>query len=149
MTENPLTGLESALRGELITREDMEAFDAARFRGWNHDLNTRTNPLGFVVASGVRDIVMTLNYCRSNNIPITVRGKGAHSPYGMANDAVVIDTMKMTAVRVDAEGTVNLTCAERDLGRIDGRFLNHSGTRHLRPNEEGALSQYPVVGWPQ
>ena len=46
-------------------------------------------------------------------------------------------------------GTVNLTCAERDLGRIDGRFLNHSGTRHLRPNEEGALSQYPVVGWPQ
>ena len=103
MDENRLADLASRLRGELITRADKEAFDAARFRGWNHDLSTRTNPLGFVVASGVRDIVTTVNFCRAEAMPITVRGKGAHSPYGMANDAVVIDTRKMTAVRVDPE----------------------------------------------
>jgi len=34
------------------------------------------------------------------------------------------------------------------LGRISGWFLDQSGTRDLRPNKEGALSQYPVVGWP-
>jgi hypothetical protein len=126
MAENALTGLESALRGELITRENMEAFNAARFRGWNHDLNTRTNPLGFVVASGVRDIVTTLNYCRSNNIPITVRGKGAHSPYGMANDAVVIDTMKMTAVRVDAEKKLAFVQAGADGGDVDHETALHN-----------------------
>jgi hypothetical protein len=103
MADNPLAGLKASLRGELITRDDGHAFTAARFRGWNRDLNARVNPLGFVVVSGVRDIVTTVNYCRSNNIPIAVRGKGAHSPYGMANDAVVIDLMKMTAVRVDPE----------------------------------------------
>ncbi len=126
MAENALTGLESALRGELITRENMEAFNAARFRGWNHDLNTRTNPLGFVIASGVRDIVTTLNYCRSNNIPITVRGKGAHSPYGMANDAVVIDTMKMTAVRVDAEKKLAFVQAGADGGDVDHETALHN-----------------------
>ena len=46
-------------------------------------------------------------------------------------------------------GTVNLASAERDLGRIRGLFLDQSGARQLRPNKEGALPQYPVVGWPQ
>jgi FAD/FMN-containing dehydrogenase len=103
MTDNALADLKAALRGELITRADEQAFNAARFRGWNRDLNTRANPLGFVIASGVRDVVTAVNYFRSNNTPITVRGKGSHSPYGMANDAVVIDLMKMTAVRVDPD----------------------------------------------
>jgi len=68
MADNPLAGLKASLRGELITRDDNDAFTAARFRGWNRDLNARANPLGFVVVSGVRDIVTTVNYCRSNSI---------------------------------------------------------------------------------
>ena len=103
MADNPLAGLKASLRGQLITRDDEAAFTAARFRGWNRDLNVRANPLGFAVVSGVRDIVTTVDYCRSNNIPIAVRGKGTHSPYGMANDAIVIDLLRMTAVRVDPE----------------------------------------------
>ena len=103
MTDNVLTDLKTTLRGDFITRADDEAFTAARSRGWNRDLNIHANPLGFVIASGVRDVATTVNYCRSNNIPITVRGKGADSPYGMADDAVVIDLMMMTAVRVDPE----------------------------------------------
>ena len=51
MTDNPLSGLQGALRGELITRNNEEAFASARFRGWNRDLSRRSNPLGFVVAS--------------------------------------------------------------------------------------------------
>jgi hypothetical protein len=103
MTNDPLSGLQGALRGRLITRNDEEAFVSARFRGWNHDLNRRSDPLAFVVASGVDDIVTTVNYCRENGLKLTVRSKGAHSPYGMADDAVVIDLMNMTAVRVDPD----------------------------------------------
>ena len=32
MTDNPLSGLQGALRGELITRNNEEAFASARFR---------------------------------------------------------------------------------------------------------------------
>jgi FAD/FMN-containing dehydrogenase len=126
MADNPLAGLKASLRGELITRDDKDAFSAARFRGWNRDLNARANPLGFVVVSGVRDIVTTVNYCRSNGIPIAVRGKGTHSPYGMANDAVVIDLMRMTAVRVDPDKKLAFVQAGADGGDVDHETALHS-----------------------
>ena len=126
MSENPLAGLEGVLRGQLITRDSKEAFEAARFRGWNHDLNVRANPLGFVIVSGVRDIATTVRFCRSNRIPIAVRGKGAHSPYGMANDAVVIDLMKMTAVRVDPENKLVYIQAGADGGDVDHETALHN-----------------------
>jgi FAD/FMN-containing dehydrogenase len=122
---NPLADLEGSVRGQLITRDDNDAFAAARFRGWNRDLNVRANPLGFVVVSGVRDIVTTVNYCRSNNIPIAVRGKGAHSPYGMANDAVVIDLKNMTAIRVDPERKLAYIQAGADGGDVDHEVALH------------------------
>jgi len=125
MTNNPLSNLKPALRGSLITRDDEEAFSVARFRGWNHDLNTRAKPLGFVIASGVRDIVTTLNYCRENRLPITVRGKGAHSPYGMATDSVVIDLQRMTAVRVDPVKKLAYVQAGADGGDVDHETALH------------------------
>ena len=126
MKNNPLSNLKPALRGTVITRDDEEAFSVARFRGWNHDLNTRANPLGFVIASGVRDVVTTLNYCRENRLPITVRGKGAHSPYGMATDAVVIDLQRMTAVRVDPVKKLAYVQAGADGGDVDHETALHN-----------------------
>ena len=125
MTDNPLSGLQGALRGELITRNNEEAFASARFRGWNRDLSRRSNPLGFVVASGVRDVLTTVNYCRENNLKLSVRSKGAHSPYGMANDAVVIDLMHMTAVRVDPDKKLAFIQAGADGGDIDHETALH------------------------
>jgi hypothetical protein len=126
MTNNPLSNLKPGLRGTLITRDDEEAFSVARFRGWNHDLNIRANPLGFVIASGVRDVVTTLNYCRENRLPFTVRGKGAHSPYGMATDAVVIDLQRMTAVRVDPVKKLAYVQAGADGGDVDHETALHN-----------------------
>lgn len=126
MAENPLTGLKTALRGALITRDDKEEFTAARTRGWNRDLNARVNPLGFVVVSGVHDIVTAVAYCRSNKIPIAVRGKGAHSPYGMADDALVVDLMRMTAVRVDPEKKLAYIQAGADGGDVDHETALHN-----------------------
>ena len=48
MADNSLAGLRASLRGELITRDDKEAFTAARFRGWNRDLNARARITGKV-----------------------------------------------------------------------------------------------------
>ena len=126
MADNPLASLKGTLRGALITRDDKDAFTAARSRGWNRDLNSRAKPLAFAVVSGARDIVTTVNFCRSNNIPIAVRGKGAHSPYGMASDAVVIDLMKMTAVRVDPQKKLAYIQAGADGGDIDHETALHN-----------------------
>lgn len=126
MPEAPLASLKSTLRGTLITREDQDAFTAARMRGWNRDLNLRANPLAFAVVSGVRDVVTTVNFCRSNKIPVAVRGKGAHSPYGMATDAVVIDLSRMTAVRVDPERKLAYVQAGADGGDIDHETALHN-----------------------
>jgi hypothetical protein len=125
MSDNPLSGLEGALRGELITRDNEEAFEAARFRGWNHDLNRRANPLGFVIASGVRDIATSVKHCRANNLKVAVRSKGAHSPYGMVDDAVIIDLEKMTAVRVDPVGKLAYVQAGADGGDVDHETALH------------------------
>jgi len=126
MTDNPLSGLQETLRGKLITREDKHAFASARFRGWNRDLNRRSKPRGFVVASGVRDIVTTVNYCRENNLKLAVRSKGAHSPWGMANDTVVIDLMNMTAVRVDPDKKLAFIQGGADGGDIDHETALHN-----------------------
>lgn len=122
----PLSSLKEAVRGNVITRDDEEAFASARFRGWNHDLNRRATPLGFVVASGVRDIVTTVNYCRENGLKIAVRSKGAHSPYGMIDDAVVIDLMEMTAVRVDPDRKLAFIQAGADGGDVDHETALHN-----------------------
>jgi len=126
MEDGTLEVRASTLRGQLITREQKDAFRAARTRGWNRDLNTRANPLAFAIVSGVRDIVTTVKYCRSKNIPIAVRGKGAHSPYGMANDAIVIDLKNMTAVRVDPEKKLAFIQAGADGGDIDHETALHN-----------------------
>jgi hypothetical protein len=73
MVANRLADLEASVRGQLITRDDKDAFAAARFWGWNRDLNVRANPLGFVVVSGVRDIVTTVNYCPGKGRPFALR----------------------------------------------------------------------------
>jgi FAD/FMN-containing dehydrogenase len=126
MSADALAGLRGSIRGQLITRDDRDAFAAARFRGWNRDLSARVNPLGFVVVSGVRDIVTTVNFCRANSIPIAVRGKGAHSPYGMADDALVVDLMKMTAVRVDPGRKLAFIQAGADGGDVDHETALHN-----------------------
>jgi FAD/FMN-containing dehydrogenase len=74
----------------------------------------------------VRDIVTTVNYCRDNNLKLAVRGKGAHSPYGMANDAVVIDLMNMTAVRVDPDKKLAFIQAGADGGDVDHETALHN-----------------------
>ena len=89
-TENTVSLLETLaaqLRGDLLIRGDAaakEKFDAQRFRTWNKDLSIRAEPIAFAMVSGVKDVVTTVKFCAQHDIPVTVRGKGAHSPWGMA-----------------------------------------------------------------
>ena len=50
----------------------------------NKDLSVRSSPLAFAMVSGVKDVVTAVKFCAEHDIAVTVRGKGAHSPWGMA-----------------------------------------------------------------
>lgn len=114
-----LGSLRSLLRGELITRDDQESFDAQRFRSWNRDLSVRALPLGFVIVSGVHDIVTAVKFCSENEITVSVRGKGAHSPWGLAQDALCIDLSRMDSVWVDPQKKIAHVQAGALVGDVD------------------------------
>jgi len=84
-----LQTLGAQLRGDLLVRGAAGAADAAKYdaqvsRSWNKDLSVRASPLAFAMVSGVKDVVTAVNFCAAHGVPLTVRGKGAHSPWGMA-----------------------------------------------------------------
>ena len=79
--------LVAQLRGDLLLRDDAatkDKFDHQHNRCWNKDLSIRAYPIAFVMVSGVKDVVTTVKFCAQHGIAVTVRGKGAHSPWGMA-----------------------------------------------------------------
>ena len=82
-----LSTLAASLRGDLLVRGDAATaakFDAQRHRSWNKDLSVRAEPCAFAMVSGVKDVVTVVKFCAENGVSVTVRGKGAHSPWGMA-----------------------------------------------------------------
>ena len=82
-----LETLAAQLRGDLLVRGDdasKDKFDHQRNRSWNRELSVRAIPLAFAMVSGVKDVVTTVKFCAEHDIAVTVRGKGAHSPWGMA-----------------------------------------------------------------
>ena len=82
-----LESLAAQLRSDLLVRGDAaskEKFDHQRERSWNKDLSIRAEPIAFAMVSGVKDVVTAIKFCAQHDIDVTVRGKGAHSPWGMA-----------------------------------------------------------------
>ena len=90
--------LRDQVRGEILTPEDA-AYDEAR-RVYNAMIDRR--PRVVVRCAGVDDVVAAVNFAREAGLSIAVRG-GSHSVpgFGTADDAVVIDLVRMQEVEVD------------------------------------------------
>jgi FAD/FMN-containing dehydrogenase len=86
------------LRGELIRSED-DGYDAARavFNGM-----IDRHPALIVRAAGVADVIRGVNFARTHNLPLSVRG-GGHSVAGNAvcDGGVMLDLSPMKGMRVD------------------------------------------------
>jgi FAD/FMN-containing dehydrogenase len=98
MATAAMTNLRDQVRGEILTPEDA-AYDDAR-RVYNAMIDRR--PRVIVRCTGVDDVVAAVNLAREDGLGIAVRG-GSHSVpgFGTADDAVVIDLVRMQAVDVD------------------------------------------------
>ncbi|MDP5228272.1 MULTISPECIES: FAD-binding oxidoreductase [Arthrobacter] len=103
MNGTVLDGLRDQLRGQLITPVDPD-YDTARavFNGM-----IDKHPAGIVRVAQVADVIVGVNFARENSLPLAIRGGGHSAPgFGTWDDALVLDFVNRTGVRVDpASGT--------------------------------------------
>src|SRR3954452_10724126 len=93
-----LAELEQGLSGRLIRPGDA-GYDEARAI-WNGAHDQR--PALIVQCAGVADVMRAVDFARSENLIVAVRGGGHSLPgYSTCDDGIVIDLSGMTAVRVD------------------------------------------------
>ena len=90
----------AGLRGELLTT-DAADYDEAR-RIWNGMMDKR--PALIARCSGVADVIDAVNFARTHNLLVAIRG-GGHNVAGNAScdDGLMIDLSEMRAVRVDPQ----------------------------------------------
>lgn len=108
--------LRSALRGDLI-RPDDAGFEDAR-RVWNGMIDRY--PSGVAYCGGTADVIACVDFARSADLPLTVRG-GGHSVAGKAvrDGALLIDVSRMNSVNVDPKSRAARVGAGATLGTVD------------------------------
>jgi FAD/FMN-containing dehydrogenase len=95
--------LASVLRGSLV-RPDDPGYDEARAI-WNGAHDRR--PALIVRCHGVADVLRTVEFARSEGLPLSVRGGGHSIPgFSTVDDGVVLDLSPMKGIRVDTDRKV-------------------------------------------
>src|SRR3954470_15954525 len=95
--------LEQGLRGQLVRPED-EAYDEARAI-WNGAHDRR--PALIVRCAGVADVMRAVDFARSEDLLVAVRGGGHSLPgFSTCDGGIVIDLSLMNAVRVEPASRV-------------------------------------------
>jgi len=93
-----LAELEQRLRGRLIRPGDPDYDDARTIWNGAHD----ARPALIVRCAGVGDVMQAVDFARSENLDVAVRGGGHSIPgFSTADGGLVIDLSSMNAVRVD------------------------------------------------
>lgn len=102
--EATLADLRASVRGDVITPHDVE-YQVAR-RVWNGAIDR--HPAVIARCTGTADVLSTLEFARSEGLPIAVRGGGHNvAGFGTCDNGLVLDLSPMKGIRVDAAaGTV-------------------------------------------
>src|SRR4249920_1931382 len=100
LAEPILDEFKAGLRGELIRPGDI-GYDEAR-KVYNAMIDKR--PGLIVRCLGVADVIAAVNFARTHNLLVAVRGAG-HNVAGnsVCDDGMVIDLSRMKGVRVDTD----------------------------------------------
>ena len=92
--------LAQSVRGELLGPQ-AERYDEARSI-WNAAHDRR--PALILRAAGVADVIKGVQFARSENLPLAIRGGGHSIPgFSTVDDGLVLDLSAMKGVRVDPE----------------------------------------------
>ena len=111
-----LEAFKASLRGDLITPSD-EGYDEARLI-WNgmHD----KRPALIARCTGVADVIDAVNFARTNNLLVAVRGGGHNvAGTGSCDGGIMIDLSLMKAVHVDPKEKTARVQGGATLGDMD------------------------------
>jgi FAD/FMN-containing dehydrogenase len=98
LTATAIEQFKGQLRGELLCPGDMH-YDSTRTI---HNGMIDRRPALIVRCAGVADVITAVNFARSNNLIVAVRGGGHGVPgFAVCDDGLMIDLSRMKAVRVD------------------------------------------------
>ena len=90
--------LKSLVRGRVLLPGE-EGYDAER-AGWNTIVEHR--PAMIVVAAGPEDVAAAVRHAASEGVPVAVQATG-HGPSVPADEAVLVNTRRMTGLEVDPD----------------------------------------------
>ena len=98
LDEATVQGFKTSLRGPLLRPGD-DGYDEARTI-WNAMIVKR--PALIVRCAGVADVINAVNFARTNNLLVAVRGGGHSIPgHSICDGGLMIDLSQMKSIRVD------------------------------------------------
>jgi len=98
LSETAIQEFKTKLRGKLIEPNDPEYNDARKLYNAMIDKKPRL----IAQCANVADVISSVNFGRTNNLLIAIRGGGHNGPgLGSCNDGLVIDLSLMKGIRVD------------------------------------------------
>jgi FAD/FMN-containing dehydrogenase len=122
LKENTIQKFKESLRGGLVQPADGSYDEAREIYNAMHD----RRPALIVQASGVADVLATVQFARDHDLLLAVRGGGHSVPgFGACDGGVVLDLKQMKGIRVDPErGTVQAEggCTWGDLNHATYAF---------------------------
>lgn len=111
-----LSELAQQLRGPLI-RPDDPAYDGAR-KVYNAMIDRY--PLAIAVVADIADVLVAVNFARTHNLLLAVRGGGHNGPgLGVADGALVICLSQLNGIRVDPVARTARVEGGAVLGSVD------------------------------
>src|SRR5262249_5554864 len=101
LTATAITQFKSSLRGDLLCPGD-DHYDSARAI---HNAMIDRRPVLIVRCAGVADVINAVNFARSHDLVVAVRGGGHGVPgFAVCDGGLMLDLSRMKAVRVDPVG---------------------------------------------
>jgi FAD/FMN-containing dehydrogenase len=138
LTEADIAGLRGGLRGNVVIAGDAQ-YQAAR-QVWNGNVDRR--PALIVRCSGAADVKQAVEFARSHQLLVSIRGGGHSAPgYGTNDSGLVIDLSGMKGIRVDPSAR---TVAAQ--GGVLWRELDHETQAHGLATTGGTVSNTGVAG---
>ncbi|PSW20482.1 FAD-linked oxidase [Photobacterium sanctipauli] len=135
--------LANQIQGRVIVPDDAD-YDEAR-QVWNAMIDKR--PAVIVKCSDASDVLTTLNYAKTNNLEVTIRGAG-HNIAGNAicDNGIMIDLSDMKAVCVDPDTNHAHVQPGATLGDLDAATQAHGLATPVGINSTTGISGLTLGG---
>jgi FAD/FMN-containing dehydrogenase len=138
-----IAGLRQMMVGDLVLPDD-PGYDGAR-RVWNGMVDKR--PAAVIYCAGSDDVIAAVNFARSRNLPVAVRG-GGHNVAGcsVCDAGVVIDVSRMKRIDVDPVRRVARAQAGLNLGEFDAATQAHGLATTMGVNADTGIAGLTLGG---